>query len=122
MSERLDAIYVRDLDLYGYHGCSEAERTVGVRLRVSVEVLATQSAGETDAVEDTVDYAALARLAAEVVTGPSRRTLESLAEEIATRTLAQWPQATQVTVSLEKPAAPVPLQVGALGVRIVRSR
>lgn len=122
MSERLDAIYVRDLDLYGYHGCSEAERTVGVRLRVSVEVLAPQSAGNTDAVAGTVDYAALARLAAEVVTGPSRHTLEFLAEEIATRALAQWPLVQQVTVSVEKPAAPIPLHAGALGVRIVRGR
>lgn len=122
MSGRLDAVFVRDLDLYGYHGCSEAERAVGVRLRVCVEVLASQEAGRSDAVADTVDYAALARLAAEVVTGPSRHTLEFLAEEIATRTLGQWPQATQVTVSVEKPAAPVPLQIGGLGVRIVRSR
>jgi dihydroneopterin aldolase len=122
MSAPSDVIYVRGLELFGPHGCSKAERELGVRMSASVSVEVRQDAGRTDAIADTVDYAALAQVAVDTIQGPPRKTLEYLAEEIARRVLERWPQVSRVTVELEKPSAPLPLVIAGTGVRIVRER
>lgn len=118
-----DRILIEGLEFHGRHGVSAAEREVGHRFRVDLALeLELRPAGEADDPERTADYAAAARVAYEVGTGPSVRLVETLAERIAARLLAEFPlvHAVEVTVRKLQPPAVPPFE--ASGVRIRRER
>jgi dihydroneopterin aldolase len=70
------------------HGVEPHEKNVPTRIEVDLEVETDlHEAGRTDDLGKSVDYARLYDEVAQVVTGPSRNLLESLAEEIAARVL-----------------------------------
>ena len=115
-------IGVHDFVAHGYHGVLSAERELGQRFEVDVDVELIDCTGsETDAVEDTVDYAAVCSAIAEVIEGPPRALLERLASEIADRVLADS-RVRRVTVRIRKPAVPVPHVVSSTSATLVRDR
>lgn len=74
-----------------------------------------------DDLERTLDYGELARRAVEVVSGPSRNLVETVAAEIADGImLDRRVHAAEVTV--HKPSAPVPLPLTDVAVTMRRSR
>jgi dihydroneopterin aldolase len=79
-----DRLLLEGMEFYGYHGDLDAERTLGGRLRVDVEVRADlRAAGRSDALEDTLDYVRCFHLVREVVENRQFHLLEALAEAIA---------------------------------------
>ena len=118
----MSTILLSGIEFYGYLGVSEAERTVGNRFEVDIELEAEERASLTDDVSDTVDYGAVAALVVELGQGPSLRTVERLARVIADRLLAEFPRVSEVTVELFKLLPPVPCVVRAAGVRLTLSR
>ncbi len=108
---------------YGYHGANPAERTLGQRFIVDLEVeLDLRPAGQSDDLADTVDYSAMYAAVREVVEGPPRNLLESVAEAIARRILASF-AVDAVRVRVRKPAAPIKGSVLAhAGVEVYRER
>src|SRR5713101_6412633 len=84
----MDRIELRGMSFQGRHGVRPAEREHAQEFRVDLEV-ETQlaNAGRSDRLADTVDYTRLRAIAKEVIEGPPRRLLESLAAEIAERSL-----------------------------------
>lgn len=119
-----DEVFVEGLECYGYHGVHPEERRLGQRFSVDVAVATSLGeAGATDDVKQTVSYSAVARRARAIVEGPPRHLIETVAEDIASAVLADFPRATAVTVTLRKPNAPIKDTVfAAAGVRIRRSR
>lgn len=119
-----DEIFLEGVQLYGFHGVHPEERALGQRFVVDVRVACDLStAVERDNLDKTVSYSAIYRIVKEVVEGPPRLLLESLAGAIADGILASFPgvQATEVTV--RKPGAPVRGAVfDAVGVTIRRQR
>jgi dihydroneopterin aldolase len=92
---------------YGFHGASAAEQEVGQRFVVDLEVHRDLAkAGLSDELGDTVSYSRLYRLAKEVVEGPRRKLLESVAETIARRVLDEL-DVDAVRVKLKKPEVPM---------------
>jgi dihydroneopterin aldolase/2-amino-4-hydroxy-6-hydroxymethyldihydropteridine diphosphokinase len=87
-----DRIELRGMRVMGVHGLleEERERAQPFELDLTVE-LDLRAAGATDEIGDTIDYAALAEIAASVVGGPHVDLMERLAEMIAEAVLA-WPQ------------------------------
>lgn len=68
----------------GQHGVFDHERANGQDFVVDVTVwIDLASAAATDDLTDTYDYGALARLAADVVAGPARNLIETVAAQIA---------------------------------------
>ena len=118
-----DKVQLQGVVFYGFHGDSEAEREVGQRFVVDLEVTRDLSAaGLSDSIRDTVSYVDLYKVAREVVEGPSHRLLESLAESIAHKVLEGLDVET-VTVRVKKPQAPIKGSILAhAGVEIVRQR
>lgn len=117
-----DRIALRGLRVRGHHGVFEHERRDGqdfvVDLVLSVD---TRPAAASDALADTVDYGALATDVAAVVGGEPVDLLETLAQRIADRALADLRvQAVEVTV--HKPQAPIPLNFADVTVSITRAR
>ena len=97
---------LRGLRLRGRHGVGEAERETAQDFLVDIECPTDVArAAATDDLADTLDYTRLSAIAAAVIEGPSRHLLETLADEIALRILAETGvPAVRVTVEKVSPA------------------
>lgn len=117
-----DKVCLEGAVFYGYHGVKPEEKALGQRFVVDIEAEADLSrAGGSDRLEDTINYSRMFRIAREVMEGPSRNLLESLAQAIASRILAELgPDA--VLVRIHKPSAPVPGAIAAAVVEVYRQR
>jgi dihydroneopterin aldolase len=79
-----DRLLLEGMEFYGYHGDIEAERALGGRYRVDVEVSADlRAAGRSDALEDSIDYVRCFQLIRDTVENQQYHLLEALAEAIA---------------------------------------
>jgi dihydroneopterin aldolase len=117
MTDRLE---VRGLRVVGVHGVLPEERVRAQPFEVDHDVVADlRAAGRSDDLADTLDYGALAEMAAKVVGGERFQLLERLAERIA-EVVLEDPRATSVTVAVRKLRPPVPVDVATAGVRITR--
>lgn len=115
-------IAIIGLEVFGRHGVFEAEKELGQRFVVDLEVdLDSAPATVSDALADTVDYAALADAVAEIVAGEPFTLLERLAQVIAERVLEES-LASGVTVTVHKPHVALRHTVAESRVRVRRRR
>jgi 7,8-dihydroneopterin aldolase/epimerase/oxygenase len=121
---RLDCVFLKGLKLYGRHGVHPEETRLGQRFELDIEAFIDLTrAGSTDDLHDTVSYTELFTIARDILEGPPRKLLESVADAIATTALDQFPSIASITVEIRKPSAPI--ETGGLdcaGVRITRTR
>lgn len=119
-----DNVFLEGLRFYGYHGANPEERVLGQRFVVDVHVSADlRSAGQSDGLDQTINYSAVAKRVRAIVEGPPRQLIETVAEEIATALLAEHRMATSVIVTVRKPEAALKgIILDAAGVRIHRVR
>lgn len=102
-----DRIILQGMRFYGYHGVNPEEKAQGQAYLVDLEAEADLTRpGQSDVIEDTISYTHLYRVIRAIMEGESRNLLESLAQEIANRLLADFPlEAVMVTV--KKPNPPI---------------
>lgn len=94
---------IRGLEVGGRHGVHDAERVLGQRFVVDIDMmLADDRSSMTDDLADTVDYAVIADDVAEIVSGEPVALLERLCRVIADRVLRE-PVVRAVTVTVAKP-------------------
>ena len=118
-----DRIEIRDLRVTGVHGVLHEERERAQPFAVDVVAwVDTAAAQESDDLADTVDYGALAQMAADVVGGRSYRLLEALAGRMASALLVSDSRLEAVEVTVRKLRPPLALDVGSTGVRVRRTR
>jgi dihydroneopterin aldolase len=119
-----DRILLQDLVFYGYHGVKPAEKSLGQRFGVDLEIETDLGpAGRSDDLTLTVDYGEVFRVVRELVEGPSRDTLEALAEAMAAALLERFGRIRSVVVRVRKPSAPIAgAQGGTVAVEIKRRR
>jgi dihydroneopterin aldolase len=85
-----DLLVLEGMSFYGYHGETQAERTLGNRFHVDVEIRMDLSiAGRTDDVADTVDYSHAFALVRTVVEDQQYSLIEAIAARIAESLLAE---------------------------------
>jgi dihydroneopterin aldolase len=88
----------------GRHGAYEGEQDRVTRFLVDLAVRTDLSAAiERDSLDATIDIAAIAQAAREVVGGPSRTLLERVASDVATAILARFRAVEEVRVRIVKP-------------------
>lgn len=117
-----DRIFLEGMVFYGYHGVRAEEKKLGQRFVVDLEVWKDlRPAGRSDDLSQTVNYAELYRLAADIVTGPPSDLIEAVAERIAAAVLRHH-VVDAVRVRVRKPEAPVAGVLGAAAVEILRWR
>jgi len=117
-----DRIELRGLQIRGHHGVYEQERRDGQEFVVDVTVwIDLDRAAASDDLRDTLDYGALARRAAEIVGGPPKNLIESVAGELAEDVMGD-DRVHAVEVVLHKPQAPMPVAFGDVAVVARRSR
>lgn len=87
---QLDLLVLEGMSFYGYHGETDAERTLGTHFYVDAEIrLDLSRAGASDRLADTLDYAHAFTLVREVVEGEPYRLIEAVAEHVAAILLAE---------------------------------
>ena len=117
-----DRIELRGLRVRGHHGVFDHERRDGQEFVIDITAwLDLDVAAASDDLADTLDYGVLAQRAADIVAGPPRQLIETVAGEIADGVMAdERVHAAEVVV--HKPGAPIPLEFADVAVVARRSR
>lgn len=118
-----DRITLTGLRVRGNHGVFDHEKRDGQDFLVDVTVwLELAEAAASDDLKHTLDYGALAARVAEIVGGPSRDLIETVATEV-TEDLMRWDERLHAAeVTIHKPDAPIPLTFADVAVTVRRSR
>jgi dihydroneopterin aldolase len=117
-----DVVELRGLRGFGRHGWYEHERVDGQEFVVDVALsVDTRAAAASDDLADAVDYGVLASDVVALVEGEPVRLLETLAQRVADRCLADR-RVSSVTVSVHKPQAPVAVPFDDVVVTVTRER
>lgn len=102
-----DQIAVRGIRGLGFHGVFADERKQGQEFIVDLEVQTDFSpATLKDDIDATINYAVLADIAYQAITGDPFQLIESLADDIAKKIIA-IPMVIAVQVTVHKPYAPI---------------
>ena len=103
-----DVIRLNGLTVFGHYGVSPAEREVGQKIQLDIELQADlRAACQSDSLKDTINYESVYALVVESVSESKHRLLESLGEDICYQLLQKFP-ISQVTVRLRKLNLPFP--------------
>lgn len=115
-----DRIVIRGLRELGVHGVLPEEQSRPQPFEVDVELAVDlRDAGESDTLDDTVDYAAVAEAVSRVISSERYQLLERLAARIG-EVCRVDPRVTGVTVTVRKLHVPVRALVDHVAVRIER--
>lgn len=118
----MDRIRLRGIDVYAHHGVHPAERELGQRFVIDVDLWADCAAA---AAEDSralaLDYTAVHRRICDATAGTSFQLLEALALHLCRVLLREFP-VTEVAVTVQKPNPPIPNFLGEVSVTITRDR
>jgi dihydroneopterin aldolase len=122
MMAGIDRIILHNMVFRGRHGVHPAERELGQRFEVDVELgLDLSRAMVSDALPDTADYSRAFAIVREEVEEHRYQLLEALAGAIVRRLLAELP-VVSVLVRVRKPQVPMPGILGYAAVEIQRRR
>ena len=118
----MDKITIEGIDVLGHHGVDEAERKVGHRVIVDVDMwLDLSGAVIEDDIHKTVNYEEACALIEQVAGQEEFLLLESLASEIGDRLLEKY-DFQEVAVRVRKASLPIATRVTAVTVEIRKSR
>ena len=118
-----DQITITGIHGYGHHGLFENERTNGQDFYVDLILnLDLSQAAQSDAIEDTVNYAEITELTHHEITTDPVNLIEKLAYRIAERILSSHPKVKAITVTVHKPQAPVGLKIQDISVVVNKTR
>ena len=116
----MDRILIAGIRELGVHGVLPEEQVRPQPFEVDIELhVDLTRAGETDELDDTVDYAAVCEAVSRVVASEKYRLLERLAERIAEVCCAD-PRVEGVVVEVRKVHPPVRAMLNHVGVRVER--
>ena len=116
-----DRIELTGLECFGYHGVFEEEKKTGQPFIVDVTCW-LDTAGIEDDLSRTVNYAELADVAADIVEGPSRDLIETVAAEVAETAMRRFEILHAIEVTIHKPKPPIPRTFADVAVVARRSR
>ncbi len=117
-----DEIRLTGISVRAHHGVYPEEQDQGQDFVVDlVARLDLSAAGESDRLEDTVDYGALAQKVHDLVAAERWNLLERVAARVAELVLDDG-RVREVEVTLHKPQAPMPLDFSDVSVMVRRCR
>jgi dihydroneopterin aldolase len=119
-----DEIFLEGMRFYAYHGVNPEERVQGQRFTVDVRIEADLgAAGRTDDLTETINYSEVFRCVREIVEGPPRALIETVAVEVAETILREFAPALAATVTVRKPEVAIKGSIlDAVGVTVTRRR
>ena len=118
----MDKIYFEQMQFYAYHGVLEEENRLGQKFEVDLEMfLDLKKAGESDDLDNTVNYAKVYDVVKEIVIETKMKLLEAIAENIARNLLSQFPLE-EIVVRVRKLNPPIHGYLKSVSVEIRRRR
>lgn len=119
----MDKIKLNQLQFYGYHGLLPEENKLGQRFFVDAELsVSLKKAGETDDMNDSIDYGKAFEVIQAVVEGEAKNLIETVASEVAAVLLKTFSKLEACRIQLIKPDPPVHGQYQSVAVEIYRER
>jgi len=118
----MDRILIEGIDVYAHHGVHPAERELGQRFVIDVELWADfDAAARADSLRLALDYTAVHRRVRETVAGTSFHLLEALSLRLCRALLREFPLE-RVRVTVQKPNPPIANFLGKVAVTCERDR
>lgn len=116
-----DVIRLKDITIFGFYGVSPAEREVGQKIQIDLDLYSDLSAAcRSDSLSDTINYEAVYSTVMGVVGDDQHyRLLEALGEEICNRVVEGFP-VTRVRIRLRKLNLPFPNNLSHVEVELTR--
>ncbi len=119
----MDKIQIRGLKVFAWHGVGLEEKKKGQLFVLDVDMECDlKKAGNTDALGDTVNYAAVVEEISRVMREQSDDLIERAASRVAEAVLKMDDKICTVRVLLKKPEAPIQAEFDYVAVEIVRER
>lgn len=119
MTDRID---LRGIEVYAKHGVLDFEQKRAQVFRVDVTAFVDLTTpGDSDELDDTLDYGTLANEVREVVGGESHALIERVAARVA-ETVLSHDGVDRTIVTIHKPDAPVDVAVEDISVTVDRAR
>jgi len=117
-----DRITLQGIDVYAHHGVHPAERELGQRFVIDVDLWGDLSASASqDSLKRALDYTAVHRRICEATATTSFHLIEALALHLCRCLLQEFPLE-KVAVTVQKPNPPIPNFLGKVSVTFVRDR
>ena len=117
----MDKIWIKDLEIFAYHGVLAEEKRNGQKFYVTVSMdVDLHAAGMTDDLDKTVNYAEVCELIRRTMQEESYDLIEAAAEQLAKKILLKFPLVKKVEVEIKKPWAPILLPLDTVSVSITR--
>jgi dihydroneopterin aldolase len=118
----MDRVSLRGIDVYAHHGVHPAERELGQRFVIDVDLWTDCGpAAATDSLSKALDYTAVHRCINESTAETSFLLIEALAGHLC-RVLLERFSVARVRVTVQKPNPPIPNFLGRAAVTFVRDR
>ena len=100
-------IRLRNIQLYGWHGVADKEKKIGQKFEIDIEAVAIlDSAIQHDDIKQTINYSMLYGKVVNVFSENKYNLIESLANKIAKRIIADF-NLKSCKVIVRKPDAPI---------------
>jgi len=118
----LDVIRLKNMIFYAHHGYYEAERELGQKFEVDMEIQCDFSeAAASDDLKRTIDYRKIYRIAKDIFENSKFKLIETVAERIAERIL-ELPGIENVLIRVRKPHVPLNGLLDFVEIEIFRTR
>lgn len=118
----MDKIYIKDFEVYAFHGVNKEEKNMGQRFLISVELsLDLREAGLNDDLSKTVNYANLCYDIEKEFTRIKYDLIEAAGEALAKYILLNYKIVSSVKILLKKPWAPIGKPIDYAAIEIERS-
>jgi dihydroneopterin aldolase len=116
----LARITLADVSLVGYHGYHEAEKELGQRFELDVDLfIDIEECGQTDTLTDTVNYEKVYQRVEEIVNGDRFSLIEALATDIVDSIFEEF-EIEGVTLRLRKAQLPFCPNLGHVEIEVSR--
>jgi 7,8-dihydroneopterin aldolase/epimerase/oxygenase len=118
----MDVIQLTGIRCYGYTGYLQEEQVLGQWFEVDLRIwLDLATAGQSDRIEDTLDYRGIIKSVKETISTAKFALVEKLAEAIISQVLEE-DRVQQVELKLHKPGAPIPDFGGKITIELTRKK
>jgi dihydroneopterin aldolase/2-amino-4-hydroxy-6-hydroxymethyldihydropteridine diphosphokinase len=117
----MDQIKIEGLEIFANHGVFPEENVLGQKFVVSAILYTdTRKAGRTDEITDSIHYGEISQRIKTLMEENTWKLLERAAEVICERLLSENDLLKEITLTIEKPWAPVRLPLKTVSVTITR--
>lgn len=102
-----DRITLKNIAFFGYHGVSPAEKELGQKFYIDVDLyLDLKKTGESDSLDSAVDYELVHHSVKQALSRKKYNLLEGIGEAVAKEILSSFP-VKEVAVRVRKPHLPL---------------